>query len=130
MVHIFYVLVIQNLFKNIFKDKKRRLNSCKLAVSSVALGLAMAITTPILSVEDTAIGSLENSGVKCHGLHIIDTSCERASVESVAEIALQYQEREKFIPGQVSPISIRMKLKLESHASFRERTSGTTIDAS
>ena len=62
-----------------------RLNSCKLAASSVVLGLAMAITTPILSVEDTAIGSLENSGVKCHGLHIIDTSCERASVESVVE---------------------------------------------
>jgi hypothetical protein len=62
MVHIFYVLVIQNLFKNIFKDEKMRLNSCKLAASSVALGLGMAETTPIVPAEDTGKGSLETRG--------------------------------------------------------------------
>jgi hypothetical protein len=62
-----------------------RLNACKLVASSVALGLGMTITTPILPAEDTATGSLENSGVKSQGFHRINIPCDRVSIESVVE---------------------------------------------
>lgn len=57
-------------------------------------------------------------------------TCEGVSVESVVRKRFAVSGKgEDYLGVNLSPISITKKLKLESHPSFQDRASGTTIDA-